>query len=332
MKDAVVVTGAGLVCALGSDLDEAWRAFRSGRSGVRFVEALRDRPLKRWAAPAPETAAEELEAPDGANRLGNPQAMWLTRAAREAYLRAGLDRAAIAGEETGLFMGMGSPGWEAEDMAAAVTQSLDDRGRVDSHRFFRRGLREISPLWLLGRLNNMALCQTAIHLGIKGENGVFAPHADAGVLAVLQGIRAMEAGRAAAVLAGGVSSVIHPNGSWIFEAIQEDPPPNPSSIPGEGCGVLVLEPSSSARKRGASFHAVVSGCGFAFGAHGEGERDPRRQAFTRAMGEALDRAGLDPGDIDLVLPHAEPATEGDVREAQALEEVFGKKSPLANFP
>jgi len=331
----VVVTGMGMVTSLGATAGETYRALLGGCSGVRPISGFDTEGFDcRIGAQASPINPSDLGIHPRDARIMGLQGLMLMKAARDAFAAGGLDRCPVDANSTGLFMGMGMVDYEFKDLLPAVRASLNRNGTINDDDFFSRGYREIYPLWPLSMLNNMALCQVAIHLGIKGENAVFAPYGDAGAWAVAEGVNAILENKAAVVLAGGVSEKISPLSlarGLSADILNTEPSPSRNVSPpfraegrgtilGEGCGVMVLESQSSAEKRGAPFLAKVSGFGSAF--EREKERNsPTARAVQGAMEEAMADAGIDPARVDLVIAHGD-GTDGDKNEIDAIAGFF----------
>jgi len=333
--ESIVITGMGTVTSLGATAGDTYRALLKGCSGVRLISGFDTEGFDcRIGAQMPPIDPSNMGIHPRDARIMGMQGLMLMKAARDAFSAGGLDKRPVDGDLIGLFMGMGIVDYEFKDLLPAVQYSLNSGGAINDDDFFSRGYREIYPLWPLSMLNNMALCQVAIHLGIKGENAVFAPHGDAGAWAVAEGVSAILEGKANVVLAGGVSEKISPLSlarGLSADILNTDPSLNRNVCPpfkaeakgtilGEGCGVMVLESRSSAEKRGAPFLAEVSGFGSAFEREEETMR-PTARAVQRAMDEAMVDAGIDPAGVDLVIAHGD-GTAGDKNEIDAIAGFF----------
>lgn len=272
--------------------------------------------------------------------MTNRPSCMLLKAVRDAFLEARLDQPAIPGEELSFFAGMGMVDYELEQLTPAVSKSQTGEGELDISEFLGQGYREIYPLWPLSMLNNVGFCQTAISLGIKGENAVFADQADAGAQAIVEGLWAVREKRARAALVGGVSPKISPfslararlaemlitsRGTQKMEC-RPFSRLRSGTVLGEGAAVLVLESRSAARARGAPFNARISGYGLAC-EKAPGSYAPTRRAIADAAKQAIARAGLLPSDIDLVIAHGDGTPAGDQHESRAIGQLFSARAP-----
>ncbi len=333
--EKVAVTGVGMVTSLGVTAAETYRALSAGCSGIGPVSRFDTEGFAcRMGAQAKAIDPRELGIHPRDARMMRLQGLMLMKAARDAFVSSDLDPSAIDGGSIGLFVGMGYMDYEFEELLPAIRVCLNCDGSFNDDAFFGSGYQEIYPLWPLSISNNMAVCQLAIHLGIKGENAVFAPHGDAGAWAVAEGVRAIREGKAAVVLAGGVSDRISPLSlahNHSVDWLTEEPPlmrkgcssssaEGKGAILGEGCGVMLLESCFGAEKRGAPFLAEVAGFGSGF--ERQGERPwSTPEAVQRAMEEAMADAGIDPARVDLVIAHGD-GTAGDRNESDAICRLF----------
>ena len=222
-----------------------------------------------------------------------------------------------------------------------MTRIRGNDGILDYAGFFREHYRQIPPLFILTMLNNIAFCQVAIALGIRGENSVLSQYADAGAQAIAEAVAAVREGRASVALAGGSGEeltamslarclnlgVLSEGSCRPFAADRN------GTLPGEGGGVLVLEALSRARRRNAPCLAEVSGFGSAGELDGAGSA-PTVAAIRKAIESALSEARLAPETIDLIIGNGDGGREADRNEMLAIEELFGAsldRTPVVSF-
>ena len=335
-EDRVVITGTGMVCALGKTPEEGWDALLSGKTGIRPIEGFDAGGFTcTSAAQIRDLNVAELGVHPRDARIMDTHSYLLMKSTRDAFQQAGLDRTSIPREEIGFFAGMGMVDYEAEDLLPAVVKSLDGRGHLDYSAFYSQAYTEIYPLWPLKMLNNIGFCQVATQLNIQGENTVFSPHGDSGAMAVTEGMKSVRSQRAQVVLCGGVSEKVNPSSlarahlSGILNTV--DPQKGflcrpfamdrKGTVLGEGCGVVALELESSARKRGVPMVASATGYGCSCEISNS-HSGPTARAFSLAMREGLDRAGLKPSEIDLIIAHGDGTVSGDRNEIEAIHDVF----------
>jgi 3-oxoacyl-[acyl-carrier-protein] synthase II len=312
-NDPVVITGTGLVSALGHGATETWNALLEGRHAVRPIDHFEASGFPyRAAAPITGLDPSSLGLHQRSSRSPDLPFMLLMKCARQAMQQAKLDVAGPRGEEIGLFVAMGMVDCHPEDLIPAVMASRDSSGALDLDAFYCAGYQKIHPLWPLSMLNNMSVCRTAIELGIRGDNAVFAPEAVAGMQALVEGVKSLYQETTAAVLAGGMSepvslfSLARAHLQGLFEGPQHDRPAlrdGHDAAPGEGGAIVALERRSSAERRGAGFTTAIAG----YGAACEADRNaagPAAAAIARSMADALRTAGLASSDIDVIMSQA----------------------------
>lgn len=325
MDDKVVITGTGMVTSLGLSASETWDALLAGKSGVK--------PIKDFDASGFDCrAAAQVNGlnPSGLGihprdaRIMDKHSFMLMKCSHDAFRESRIDRAIIKGEDIGFFAGMGMVDYNRDDLLPALLKSRDPNGNLDYDKFFAGGYQEMHPLWPLSMLNNISFSQVAISLDIRGENAVFAPLADSGTAAVAEAVRALVERKARIALAGGVSEKISPSSlaraglTGILSTTENNreaacrpfSAERNGTLLGEGCGILALELLSSAHARGASYKAMITGYGSAF------------DSVSIAIKDAIENAGLNPSDIDVVIAHGDGTCLGDKNEAEAINQIF----------
>jgi len=335
-EDKIVITGTGLISALGLNPLDTWTALLSGESGIRPIEAFDAGGFAcRVAAEVSGLDSVDLDLHPRDSRIMDRHAFMLMKCSQDAFRQAALDRASIPPEEIGFFAGIGMVDYNIDDLLPAVLKSMNAGGDLDYDAFYTHGFQEIYPLWPLSMLNNISFCQVAIKLGIEGENCVFSPHADSGMQAVGEAMQTVCEKKAETVLAGGVSEKISPlslsrallSGSLNTSENHHQVKCRPfdknrqGTVLGEGGGIVVLERRSNARKRNVPCLAAVTGYGSEFEKNA-GTNGPTQVAMQRAMHRAVEHAGLTPEDIDVIIAHGDGTNKGDQKEAAAIRRLF----------
>ncbi|MDH3725581.1 MAG: beta-ketoacyl-[acyl-carrier-protein] synthase family protein, partial [Thermoleophilia bacterium] len=309
----MVVTGLGIICALGSSAEEVWRATRAG---VRAAEALHVEGLG-------EVPTFRASDPDADGLFGRREARRMDRvgvlaacAAAEALGAAG-DHG-LADVQIGASLGNAHGGVATLEAAAQVAEE--------------RGLQRISPLTIPLGLPNSAAAATARTHGLRGPSASLSTACAAGSDAIGVAAELIRGGRAEAMVAGGAEAPITRmtiGGYARLGALANgDRQPAAASRPfdtgrdgfviGEGAGMLVLEERQHALNRGATILAEVTGYGTSCDAGHITDPDPAGQGPARAIRIALDQAGRSPAEVDYVNAHATSTPVGDLAEARAL--------------
>lgn len=322
----VVVTGMGVVSPIGIDRESFWRAALLGVNGVsqlRFEELPPGRQLFGGQV-APEALQGAFD-PAQEQRLSAPARFGML-AGREALAQAGLERPADAGLDPwrfGVCLGSGT-GNPRQVGAAAILWS-------------QRGLAGVPrrALWKTPATSVTAALAEAFDL--RGPNSLFTTSCMAGNNAISYAADLLAAGRADAMLTGGVEAMswVVSNGFRMLTTVkgQELSRSQPfcaerrGVIIGEGAGLLVLETLAHAKARGARIHAEVLGCGFASDAHHPSTPHPEGAGGLAAVRQSLERSGLGPEALDYVSAHGTGSQTNDVVETRIFKAVLGERAP-----
>ncbi|HYN22545.1 MAG TPA: beta-ketoacyl-[acyl-carrier-protein] synthase family protein [Thermoanaerobaculia bacterium] len=319
MSRRIVVTGLGLVTPIGTGRDEVWRGFLEGRCGFAPVESFdTGRHSVHFGAEVrgfqPEPYIRRLDS----SRIGRASRLAIA-AARMALEDAGLDPEGLEPERSGVAMGTTS----GEPLEVERFDDLLLGGATD----------RIGP-----ELATIYPCHTiashvARELDLAGVNVMIPTACAAGNYAVAWAHDALKAGRADVMLAGGADafSRITYTGFARLGAIAPDvcrpfDRNRKGMIPGEGAGVLVLEPLERALARGARIYAEIAGYGLSCDAHHMTAAHPDGDGPARAMERALADAGLRPEDVSYVSAHGTGTPTNDKLETLAVRRVFGSST------
>ncbi len=336
MDDTVVIVGNGLICSIGQSALEVWDGLLSGRHGIRPIEGFEIRGFDcQYAAQVNGLNPLNIGIHPKDARIMDKHSCMLLKCACDAFVTSRLDHAPIAKEDIGFFAGMGMVDYTIEDLMPAIANSMDEKGELDYDAFYSKAYREIYPLWPLSMLNNISFCQVAIHLDIRGENIVFSPHADSGAQAIVEGVRAVLEKKSRVVLAGGVSEKVSPlslarghffgilntadkEGKMVCRPFALE---RKGTVLGEGCGILALELRSSADKRGIPYSTKITGYGFACDSSKE-NTGATSKAIAYGIRSALERAALEPSNIDVIIANGDGTYNADKNEIEAINHVF----------
>jgi 3-oxoacyl-[acyl-carrier-protein] synthase II len=321
----VVVTGVGLITALGHDVASNWEALLAGVSGGATITAFDPSDL-------PVRFAAEVKDFDPAKYLDRKEAKRTDRFAQfalvataEAMRMAGHGESTteIAPERFGVITGSGIGG----------IMTLEDQHQV----YLERGPERVSPFFVPMFIADMAPGLIAMKYGLKGPNYTTVSACASGAHAIGNAFRLIREGDADALITGGAESTVTPltmAGFASMKAISfRNDSPETASRPfdagrdgfvlGEGCGMLVLEEAELARKRGASILAEVVGFGMTADAHHITAPAPDGEGAQRAMRLALADAGADANDVDYINAHGTSTPLNDLSETRAIKQVFG---------
>jgi 3-oxoacyl-[acyl-carrier-protein] synthase II len=320
-----VITGMGAVTPLGNDLPTTWRRMVAGESGVDRIRAF---------DPSPFTVQIAAEVKDDYDPAGAAPAKELRKLDRNVLFALSAAKEAV--EDAGL------NGFDPERVGVVVGNCIGGFNELmRQYDVLReRGPERVSPTFLANVLVDSASGQIAIELGIRGPNYAVVSACATGSHAIGEAAELVRQGDADVILAGGTEGCIHPlilagfctmrglatgNGNpqgaaRPFDALRD------GFVMGEGAAVMVLEELEAARARGARIYAEVLGYGASNDAHHMLQPDPESGGVVAMMRAALQRAGVDPGQIDYINAHGTGTPLGDLAETQAIKEVFGDHS------
>jgi 3-oxoacyl-[acyl-carrier-protein] synthase II len=322
----VVITGLGTVNSLGLDVETTWRRLLAGENGVgpitRFDVSGHSTKIAACVDWNPD---DHFEKPD--QRKLDPFTMWALMASKEALADAGL--ADIASEEEpsrerfGTIIGTGIGGITGIEEQHLVAQE--------------KGWRRVSPHFIPRIMANAVSGQVAIAHGLLGTAFTTSSACASSGHAIGMALNSIVSGETDLVVTGGAESATTPLGLAGFCSAKalstrnDDPGAacrpfdrdRDGFVMGEGCGILVFEELERARARGARIYAEVKGYGstddaFHITAPKEDGAGP-----ARAMGLALQRAGISADQVDYINAHGTSTAYNDAIESRAIRRAFG---------
>ena len=330
----VVVTGMGLVTALGTDVASSWDGLVAGRSGIRPITAFD--PSRVASRIAGEVVGFDAAAVlDRKEQRRNDRYTQLALVAtREAMTQAGLPER-LEGElalRTGVLLGTGIGGGItfSEQVAVGIEKGPD----------------RISPFFVPMAIPNLAAGQASIVFGALGPNFAIASACATGGHALGEAWETIRRGDADLMLAGSSEAGVHEALVAGFSAMRalstrNDDPARAARpfdrgrdgfVIGEGAGVVVLEALEHAEARGAEPLAELVGYGATADANHITLPAPGGIGAIRAVRRALEKAGLTVDDVDLVNAHATSTPEGDRTEIDMLRGLFGTRAGARGEP
>ena len=317
----VAVTGAGVISPLGNSVEDFHRSLTDARPGIRRLpEEVARQCGVQVGAPVEWDPAAMFKEAEAANLDRATQ--FALAAAAQALAASGLDLAAAACERVGVYWGTGFGG--AHTLEASYKQ------------VYGKGEWRLRPLTVVMAMNNAAGSNVAVRYGLRGPFANFSTACSSSAMALGEAMRAIEAGRADAVIAGGSEALLTPTTLLAWQALRTLAPADAADaaasckpfdkrrvglVLGEGAAAFVLEDESRARARGARIHALLTGYGNSCDAVHMSR--PDRDGQVRAMQQALEESGVAAADVGYINAHGTATTVGDVVEAEAINAVFG---------
>jgi 3-oxoacyl-[acyl-carrier-protein] synthase II len=320
----VVITGIGLVTALGVGTDETWAGLIAGRSGIGEITRF---DTTQFSA----RIAAELKGFDPLNWIAKKEVKkmdsfihYAVAAADVAVQQAGLEVTPDIAERTGVFIGSGIGGF------ATIER--------EHSNLLRGGPRKISPFFIPSSIINLAAGQVSIRLGAKGANSAPCTACATGAHAVGDAFRSIQRNETDVMIAGGSEAAITPMGVGGFAAMRalstrNDEPERASRpfdkerdgfVMGEGAGVLVLEEYERAERRGAPIYAEIVGYGMSGDAFHITLPSADGNGGFRVMQNALADAQIEPEQVGYINAHGTSTPPNDRLETMAIRKLFGE--------
>jgi len=319
----VVVTGMGLICALGQTSTEVWKNIVAGKSGVSKITRF---DTAQFAC----QIAAEVKDFDPLKFIEKKEVKKMGRfihfamaAADEAMTMSGLKITPENATRVGVHIGSGVGGFDVIEREHA--------------ELLKGGPRKISPFFIPAAIVNLAAGHVSIRYGAKGPNEATATACTTSAHAIGDAYKIIQRCDADVMIAGGSEAAITPMGVGGFAAMRalstrNDDPATASRpwdrerdgfVIGEGAGILVLEELESAQKRGAKILAEIIGYGMSADAYHITQPAEEGEGGWRVMTTAIHDAKLNPSDIDYVNAHGTSTPIGDVLETMAIKRTFG---------
>jgi 3-oxoacyl-[acyl-carrier-protein] synthase II len=321
----VVVTGLGLVSAIGNSVEEAWSALVAGRSGARPITRFDASGFPvRFACEVAELEVSDYLERKTARRMDRCSHLAMS-AARQAEEDAALNAAAI-GERAGVAIGSALGGVASFEETVLQASS--------------RGPTRVNPFSIVQTLPNLPAGWLSIELGTRGPLLAQSTACAASNMALGDGLDAIRLGRAEVMFCGGTEAPVTQTAVAAFAAMRalssrnEDPASasrpfdrdRDGFVMAEGAAVVVLEELEHARARGARIYAELAGYGISSDAHHVSDPDPSGMNPARALRMGLSDAGIDATDVGYVNAHGTSTPAGDKAETRVLKLTFGERA------
>ena len=324
MDRRVVVTGIGLICAVGNNVEDVWRALLAGKSGVERITSF---DVSAFAC----QIAAEVKGFDALQFVDKKEARKMARfihlaiaasdeALRMANYKVESDELA---ERTGVNIGSGIGGFDIIER--------------EHSNLLNGGPRKISPFFIPSAIVNLAAGQVSIRHNAKGPNEATCTACTTSAHSIGDAARVIKYGDADVMIAGGTEAAITPMGVGGFAAMRalstRNDDPHRASRPwdkdrdgfviGEGAGLLILEELEFAKKRGAKIIAEVVGYGMSADANHITQPAPAGEGGFRVMRNAVRDAKIGAEHVGYVNAHGTSTPLGDELEATAIKRAFG---------
>jgi len=317
----VVITGMGIVSSIGDTIKEVTDSLKTGASGISFIQEYADKGFKSQVAGKPKAnPADHID--KRAMRFMGDGAGYCHMAMTQAIADAGLDEKIITNPRTGLIVGTGGPSTRAIVAAADSTRE-------------KNSPRRIGPFAVPKAMSSTASATLATLFKILGVNYSISSACTTSLHCVGAATEQIQWGKQDVMFAGGGEEL-----DWtlsnLFDAMgamssKYNAEPHRASraydadrdgfVIAGGAGMVILEEYEHAKRRGATIYGEVVG----YGATSDGFDmvAPSGEGAERAMKLALEQAGAAP---DYLNPHATSTPVGDIKELEAVRNVFGQRA------
>ena len=330
-----VITGVGLLNALGLNTAAVWEGFLQGKSGIRTISLFDTSglPVHFGGEISGFDPKKYMSKPELKSRRMMARTIELAVAAASLALNHGVvDKTKLDPTRFGIEFGSGLIAMEMPELGDAALVATSGATRPpDLPTWGREGLPTIQPLWMLKYLPNMLACHVSIFHDAQGPNNTITESDVASLLALGEADRILERDAADFFLVGGAESKINPLSmvrQCLFEPVSHrNDAPDRACRPfdrqrdglviGEGGAVLIVEELEHAKKRGATVYAELVGFGAAFDAKKSGG------GIARAARAAMKEAGIGPNDLDHINAHGLGTVDSDAWESRGLSELLG---------
>ncbi len=317
----VVVTGMGIVSSIGNTVQEVEASLRAAKSGIVRADKYAELGFRCQVHGAPTLDAEQV-VDRRAMRFHGGGTAWNHVAMEQAIADSGLEEKDISNDRTGIIMGSGGPSARTIVDAADITRT--------------KGPKRVGPFAVPKAMSSTASATLATWFKIRGVNYSISSACSTSAHCIGNAAEMIQWGKQDVMFAGGCEE-LEWSLSVLFDAMgamsssYNDTPATASRaydknrdgfVIAGGAGVLVLEEYEHAKARGAKIYAEIVG----YGATSDGYDmvAPSGEGAMRCMRQALSTVKTP---IDYINPHATSTPIGDLKEIEAIREVFGAKVP-----
>jgi len=311
-KHRVVITGLGVVSAIGIGKEAFWEACIKGKSGISEITSFDTSAFKCHRGGEVKNFNPQDFIPKRRVRFLGRASQMAISASSLALDDAGLTSKNLPKAKTGVIIGTTIGEKPLEELVQTWTMG---------------GLKEIDRRRILQSSVNNISANTAIYFKAQGQNYMFSTACAAGNYAVGYGFDLIRSGSLHYVLAGGSDSFFYVaflGFQRLYAMAQEKCQPfdknRKGMMLGEGAGMLIMERLDLALKRNANIYAEVSGYGLACDAYHPTAPDP--DGIVKTMEKALKECGLTYRDVDYISAHGTGTPTNDKIECQSIKKVF----------
>lgn len=324
-KRRVVITGMGVVSAIGNDVNAFWDNIKKGTCGIDHIKSFdtTHNPIKLAAEVKELNSEQYFEQRDTKH---NARFILLARlAAQQAYRVSGLDKANLDRDRFGVYVSSSIGGIEVLESSKESLSTLAPS--------------RVSPYLIPSTLVNLASGAIAIDVQARGSNLAIVTACASGANSIGEAFRKIQLGSEDVILAGASDAAITPlslAGFAAMRAMHTGDDPARACIPfdadrsgmimGEGAGILVLEELEHALARKTPILGEVVGYGANCDAFNIVSPELEGKTISKAIEKAINDAGVKSSDINYINAHGTATVINDKTETRAIQNIFGRQT------
>ena len=322
MSNKIVITGEGIVCAIGHDKASVVDALLHGRTGIHAMKHLGS-VHKELPVGEVDLSNDEMQALLGlgpseeVSRTTMMGMMAVEQALIDAEINDGKDERGIKSQRIVLVSGTTVGGMDITEKYFGHLKVSDEH--LDTLRHHDCG---------------SCTHDIANYFGIFEDCTTISTACSSAANAIVLGAQLLQSGQADIVVAGGTEalSLFHLNGfNSLMILDKERCRPFDATRAGlnlgEGAAYIVMEREDMAQERNATIHAYLAGYGNACDAFHQTASSDNGEGAYLAMREAIEMAGITVSTIDYVNAHGTGTPNNDLSESVALHRIFGNDMP-----
>ena len=329
----VVVTGLGAITPIGNDVATTWNNAVEGVSGAGPITHFDASLFKTQFACEVKNfnATEHFDRKEV--RKYDLYAQYALVAARQAVADAGLDAEGVDHDRVGVIFAAGIGGLHTFEEEAGYYAMHKDQGP------------KYNPFFIPKMIADIAAGHISMQYGFRGPNFGTVSACASSTNALIDAFNYVRLGMADAIVSGGAEAAIYPAGVGGFNSMhalstRNDSPATASRpfsgsrdgfVMGEGSACLIFEELEHAKARGAKIYAEVVGGGMSADAYHITATHPDGLGAKLVMKNALNDAGMKPGEIDYINAHGTSTPVGDLSEVKAIKELWGEDAYKLNI-
>jgi 3-oxoacyl-[acyl-carrier-protein] synthase II len=311
----VVITGMGIFCSIGKNVEEFLHSLKEGRSGIGSITLFdTSKYPSKIGAEIGNYEPEEFFSKKDLKRLSRTDQFALI-AAEEAIKDSRIQ--SFPPEQAGVCLGAGAGGmFEAEAYHREIL--LEGKSK---------------PSLLLPFVPSFTTSRVAERFGFSGAKATVTTACSSSATSIGYGADLIRNGKAKAVLCGGSDALSELTFGGFNSLKAMDPSPcrpfdrrRAGMSLGEGAAILVLESLDEAAKRGAKIYAEFLGYGIGGEAYHITAPEPTGTAEARIMGEAIEESGVKPSEVDYINAHGTGTPLNDKVETLSIKRAFGERA------